>query len=392
MKCAARYFVLFAAGFAAASVRSEEDGELTSLLTTIQSVAPKGKGNREAAQAWRGLVVLDAAALPPILTALDEANPIAANWLRSAAETIADRQLSRNGALPHKELEEFLLDTRHQPRGRRLAFELLTRSDPTAPERLVPRMLHDPAPEFRRDAVQRLYDEAARLEEARRLDDAERIYLHALEGALEPDQTEAIAGSLERLGRPIDLAKHFGFVLNWNLIGPFDNAGGKGFDSAYPPETLIELSANHAGKTGDVRWASVVSDDRYGVVNLAKALGPHKGAVGYAAAEFALDAKGKVELRMGTPNAVKLWVNGKPAFQRDEYHRGMEPVIEGGRTVLKPVLDQFRIPVELPAGKSVFLIKVCQNEQTEDWAQLWQFQLRVCDGDGTGILSTTRPP
>src|SRR4029079_14663216 len=164
-KCAARFFVLFAAGFTAASVRSEENGDLTSLLTTIQSVAPKGKGNREAAQAWRGWVEFDVASLPPILTALDGANPIAANWLRSVAETIADRQLSRHGTLPHKNLEEFVLDTRHQPRGRRFAFELLTRSDPTAPDRLIPGMFHDPAHEFRRDAVQRLYDEAARFEE-----------------------------------------------------------------------------------------------------------------------------------------------------------------------------------------------------------------------------------
>jgi hypothetical protein len=31
------------------------------------------------------------------------------------------------------------------------------------------------------------------------------------------------------------------------------------------------------------------------------------------------------------------------------------------------------------------LIKLCQNEQTDDWAQSWSFQLRVCDLTGGGL-------
>jgi hypothetical protein len=44
----------------------------------------------------------------------------------------------------------------------------------------------------------------------------------------------------------------------------------------------------------------------------------------------------------------------------------------------------------LRRGKNAILIKVCQNEQTEDWAQRWQFQFRVCDASGTAILSADR--
>jgi hypothetical protein len=44
----------------------------------------------------------------------------------------------------------------------------------------------------------------------------------------------------------------------------------------------------------------------------------------------------------------------------------------------------------LRAGKNVILLKVCQNEQSEDWAQTWQFQFRVCDATGTAILSADR--
>jgi hypothetical protein len=41
----------------------------------------------------------------------------------------------------------------------------------------------------------------------------------------------------------------------------------------------------------------------------------------------------------------------------------------------------------MKAGRNVILVKICQNEQTEEWAQVWQFQLRVCDPTGNAILS-----
>jgi len=28
------------------------------------------------------------------------------------------------------------------------------------------------------------------------------------------------------------------------------------------------------------------------------------------------------------------------------------------------------------------LLKICQNDQKEPWAQVWSFQFRICDGTG----------
>jgi hypothetical protein len=39
----------------------------------------------------------------------------------------------------------------------------------------------------------------------------------------------------------------------------------------------------------------------------------------------------------------------------------------------------------LHAGRNEILVKICQNEQTEDWAQSWSFQLRVCDASGVAV-------
>jgi hypothetical protein len=81
----------------------------------------------------------------------------------------------------------------------------------------------------------------------------------------------------------------------------------------------------------------------------------------------------QVEVRLGTPNAWKLWVNGKQVFEREEYHRSS-------------AVDQYKVPVTLKAGVNVLLFKICQNEQTQEWAQRYQFQLRICDSTGSAVL------
>ena len=51
-------------------------------------------------------------------------------------------------------------------------------------------------------------------------------------------------------------------------------------------------------------------------------------------------------------------------------------------------LDQYKVQaIELKPGRNAILFKICQNEQTDSWAQRYQFQIRVCDTTGTAILS-----
>jgi hypothetical protein len=89
--------------------------------------------------------------------------------------------------------------------------------------------------------------------------------------------------------------------------------------------------------------------------------------------KFNSDKNQTVDLRLGTPNAWKLWVNGELLFAREEYHRGTK-------------LDQYRVAAKLKAGENLILLKVCQNEQNDDWAQKYQFQLRGADPAGSAIL------
>jgi hypothetical protein len=346
----------------------------------IRAVEAEGRGNKEATLAWRKLAREPARALPEILAALDGANPIAANYLRSAVETIAQRELDDGGKLPAAELEKFVRDTHHDPRGRRLAYELLAGVDPSAPNRIIPGMLNDPSVEFRRDAVARLLAEAPRQLAAGRQDEARRSLARALSGARDDDQVQAIKKQLEALGEKVDLPQHFGFLVDWRLIAPFDNTEQKGLAAVYPPEKEIDFAAIYEGKEGKrIAWVEHHTSHEYGIVDVAKAVDRYKGAVAYAAAGFQSDEERPVEFRLGTPNAWKVWLNGELIFAREEYHRGMN-------------LDQYKMRGRLRKGKNIILLKVCQNEQTEDWAQTWQFQFRVCDAVGTGILSADRKP
>src|SRR5262249_34926133 len=143
-------------------------------------------------------------------------------------------------------------------------------------------------------------------------------------------------------------------------------------------ERALDFTTDLTGKDGQkIAWVEHTTSDEYGIVDLAKVLGPFKGSVAYAVAEFESSDRQPVEVRLGTPNSWKLWLNGDLVFAREEYHRGMN-------------LDQYKMRTTLRPGKNAFLLKVCQNEQTEEWAQRWQFQLRVCDGAGTAILSADR--
>jgi hypothetical protein len=235
-------------------------------------------------------------------------------------------------------------------------------------------MLDDPSWEFRRDAVDRVIGQAARFVEAKRTDEAIAAYRQALAAARERDQIDLVAQRLRSLGQKLDLARQLGYVTRWKIIGPFDNGGGKGFDAVYPPEREIRFDAEYQGSKGPVRWKDFVCSDDYGTVDLNKGLVELKQVAAYAAAEFHSDREQKVELRLMSANALKVWVNGEPVAAYKIYHGGSLP-------------DQYTNAAVLRPGRNVILFKVCQNELTQDWARAWDFHLRIVDRAGAPVLS-----
>lgn len=366
-----RFVVSLLAGLAlyVAAAQAEEVG---SLLARIKAVGKEGAGNVEAARAWKELVAQGPAVLPDVLAGLDDAGPVAGNWLRAAVETIRDDAARAGKQLPADKLEAFVRDTRHAGHARRLAYDLLVKLDPKTPDRLLPGMLDDPGQELRRDAVAVLLNEAeARF--AKNDPKAKDAYQKILDAARDRDQVEKAAQRLKKLGVDVDLTAHYGFVTHWLVVGPFENRKGVGFHNVYPPDRGVDPRATYVGRDGkEVRWQEHTTKEKLGLVDFNKILGNLKGACGYGYAVVTSPTERPVELRAASNNAVRIYLNGQEVYFREEYHHGMEMDQHVGRGVLK-------------AGRNEILVKVCQNEQTDSWAQQWSFQLRVTDALGGAV-------
>jgi len=347
--------------------------ELASNLDAIRAVKREGEGNETAAKAWQDIVKADAADLPKILAGMNGANPLAENWLRAAVGVVADKALEAK-KLDVGVLVTFLKDTQNSPGARTLAFDLIQRADAAAAEKLTPMLLEDVSSELRRHPVKKLIEAGEAALAAKNTAEAKTAFTKGLKAARDEDQIKPLAKHLRDLGEKVDLPSHFGFLMTWKLIAPFDNSERGGFDTVYAPEKELKFDASYEGKSKPAKWVDFTSTDEYGKIDFNKPFGMEKSAVGYAATDFTSAEDRPAEIRIGCKNGWKVWLNGELLFARDEYHRGAK-------------LDQYKLPCQLKKGKNTLLVKCCQNEQTETWTVEWEFQLRVCDATGTAIVA-----
>ncbi|MGL4512792.1 MAG: YdjY domain-containing protein [Lacipirellulaceae bacterium] len=355
--------------------QSPPDATFRAALDALRG-ANESEGSSDALRAaWNRVAAASIAELPLAVRALSGAAPTAENWLRSAIDAGAERLGSK---LPTAPLAAIVADSNESPRARRTAFEWLVEADPARRLPLLEQMINDPSLELRYDAVGLLLEQAGAAEG----EGAKRLYERALAAARSLDQIEAAEAGLKKQGVEVNLAERLGVVSAWSLIGPFENREGVGFDAVYPPEHDIDTALTHPGKPGEpkaetVAWKAYTTSDRLGEVDVNTAVGPFKGAVAYALASVKSDAERNVEVRYTSRAATKVWVNGELVATNQIYHDGSE-------------FDQYRAAARLVAGENTILVKVCQNEQTEPWAQVWQFALRVSDRLGGRIEGITQ--
>lgn len=336
-----------------------------------------GKVSHDTAQASKLMRSLQADVdlqILEVLEAMRGADDVAQNWYLSLAQTVA----ARDSAKAQQVLEQFLPRLSEEPNARYWAFRYLTSGDAEKREALLSSMLTDPCLELRYEAVELALEQAKESE----LADAQLVgrYQELLAAARLPSQVDAIAGLLEEKGVEVDLLKHYGFLADWQTVGVFDNSeaeGRKGFAEVFAPEKEyaaggLDISGSYTSKNGDATWKPVRTEAKDGAVDLATFFEKEKGAVAYSYAEFDAAADVECEVRIGSPNACKVWVNGEPCIAREVYHSGNQ-------------VDQYSAPVKLRAGKNTILVKTCQNEQTQPWAQDWLFQLRFTDRSGLAI-------
>lgn len=340
---------------------AENSAEQLAVLRTIQPGDEKAQ--QAAAKTVRQLSTAKDIELLKVLRAMKGATPLGKNWLLGLANT-----LHRNPkAATNEELSAFLNDSTQDPEARYTVFRWLTDSDDALRTKLLESMLEDPSLEIRFDAVAHaiLKSEGADEKQWRRL----------LDSARHPTQTSAIIEKLKAVGVTVDMAQHMGFVRTWKLIGPFDNVGSDKFNVDYGVESdwaAGKVNESYTGKNGQASWLEHTTEDAEGQVDLAKLFNNEKGCIVYAVASVNVPSAVGCEVRVGCINAQKVWVNGREVISNEVYHTGMQ-------------IDQYAAPIQLKAGENQILVKICQNEQKEAWAQNYAFQLRLCDETGKAI-------
>ena len=333
--------------------------EVTADVALLAAAAPGADQVALAAAADR-LATIAADGFRDPLAALGRATPAGANWLRSGLDRAAERLGDSLGVEP---LTGFVADKALAPRGRSLAFGWLEARDPARAAGLLAGMLDEEALDLRRAAVAKLLADAA----AGDADAQRAAHRRALGAARDVDQVEAIATWLTEHGEPTDVAEVLGFVRRWKVSGEYDNAGGVGFAQAYPPE-------QGGAVTAAADWKPVASSHKHGEIDLNAAVATKKGVLAYALAEVEMPAAGQAEVRIGSPCAVAVWVNGRQVMAHEIYHAS-------------EAIDQYGAAAEFRQGANTVLVKCCQNEQTEPWAGEWKFQLRITDPLGKPLAT-----
>jgi len=322
--------LLIAVGLCAQGARAD----LPAAIKTINAVGTEGTGNAEAAKAWGELVKGGPDALFPILSGIVDSKPTAANWLRTAVDAIAEKQHKAGGKFDAEKLTAFVKDLKGSPTARHVAFALLQKQEPAKANAMLSGFIDDPSIDLRREGIEHLF-----VSQTTRGSPPDAEVLATLfAAAREKDQVEKIAKELEHLKRPTDITKHFGYITQWSLSSNFDNKDGLGYAKKYGPETDAERKG----------WKAAQSSEKYGFLDLNAALGKKMNAVAYAEAIVVADAETPAELRVASQNAIKIFLNGKEVFAREEYHHGTK-------------MDQHVAKLTLAKGKNAILLKICQN-------------------------------
>jgi len=153
----------------------------------------------------------------------------------------------------------------------------------------------------------------------------------------------------------------------WMVIGPFDNTNG--FQKHFPPEKGLNKTKKYHTKYGTVQWQSADDGAMDGYINLRKIFYPYNWSVAYGLLSVQSPDRREVEFRIGSNEAVKVWLNDKIVWKLN--------------IVRNAVIDDNVVPVTLKKGLNQILIKVC-NRTGE-----WGYYFRITDKEGNGFSDLT---
>lgn len=149
---------------------------------------------------------------------------------------------------------------------------------------------------------------------------------------------------------------------SWLVIGPFDNTDG--FQKQFPPEKEVKLSKIYRDNQQKIVWQRHADRIRDGFIDLKADFNQSNWSVAYGLIYLVSPDDKRVQLRLGTNESVKIWLNQKEIWR---FNRERDAIF-----------DDDKINVQLKAGMNQILIKVCNRLGN------WGFYFRVTDETGNG--------
>jgi hypothetical protein len=167
----------------------------------------------------------------------------------------------------------------------------------------------------------------------------------------------------------------------WWILGPFDNAGGVGYNKAYIPEDAVEIdkTAAYEGTDGKISWEQRIDETLDGTVDLAPIFGfgdlnpalenmeqpnPRLDTIlAYTWTTVNAPDERQARIWISAHNPAKIWFNGKEV---STINQDQQPVSD----------NQHAVPGTLQAGKNSILVKLSGRR----WG--WKLQLWLTDADG----------
>ncbi|CAG4999872.1 hypothetical protein DYBT9275_02332 [Dyadobacter sp. CECT 9275] len=136
------------------------------------------------------------------------------------------------------------------------------------------------------------------------------------------------------------------FYTDWWIIGPFDNANGKGLSTVFGPEQKFDAQASYTGTAGSrVKWQKT-EDATSGYIDFGKMFTRNEDVVAYAYRTLTLPEAKTMKFGVGSNDGVRVWINGKQVLDRP-VSRKAEP-------------NQDLISVPMDKGENTILVKVDQ--------------------------------
>jgi Tfp pilus assembly protein PilF/TolB-like protein len=165
----------------------------------------------------------------------------------------------------------------------------------------------------------------------------------------------------KKLGTPPD--------STWRVIGSFPIENNSGFTYAFPPENKIDMNVTYELAGRDVSWKKADDGYRDGYTDLKNLFDQSSWSVAYALVYVYSPDERRAQIRLGTDEACKIWLNNRQIWQH--YFKK------------DAVFDRDLVTVLLHPGYNKILLKVTNSDSE------WGYYLRVTDEKGNGFQDIT---